>query len=431
MRIAMRDDGAGHALAHAGDPCEQRRGGGVDLDTHRIHAILHHAVEGARELVLGEIVLILPDADGFRIDLDEFRQRVLKSPCDRDRATQGDVEIWQFAAGIGRGRIDRGARFRDDDLGEITPLHAGVRVHPRACRVFSREAVAVADGDEADITAPRPAVTGSPARHPSGFFFLGRADRHVSVATTLAVASTTATLSRCDRPESSPIVTRAPAGAGEHQSRRFSAKTRTPAHLGASTGAGANQARWRGESWCAKVPGRSPARNSHHRDAPVAGCRNEPAIASPIGPIRPPSSALSRRRENRAPPSFSPAIEREARDAPAVSPAAGHNRIIREFRPCSVPCPRASFAVSHAFHPYALAQFPDKLGISEQPLSYDRARALPTGLCVGDAPGSVTHKPPAQFCGSCGAGRPRAQSVQRFEPRPRSDSARVWCGARP
>ena len=75
------------------------------------------AFERAAELLFGEVVLVLADADRLGIDLDEFGERVLQPPCDRGRAAQGYVEVRQFLSRIGRGRIDRGARLRHDDLG--------------------------------------------------------------------------------------------------------------------------------------------------------------------------------------------------------------------------------------------------------------------------------------------------------------------------
>ena len=44
------------------------------------------------------VVLVLPDADGLRVDLDQFGQRILQPPGDRDRAAQRDVQVGQLRA---------------------------------------------------------------------------------------------------------------------------------------------------------------------------------------------------------------------------------------------------------------------------------------------------------------------------------------------
>ena len=63
----------------------------------RVDAILDHRVERARQLELVDIVLVLADADRFRVDLDQFGERVLQAPRDGDGAAQRDVEVGQFA----------------------------------------------------------------------------------------------------------------------------------------------------------------------------------------------------------------------------------------------------------------------------------------------------------------------------------------------
>jgi hypothetical protein len=80
----MGDDVLRHPLAETRNAGKQGGRGGVEIDPDRVHAILHHRVEGAGELVLGKIVLVLPDADGFRVDLDEFGQWILQAARDRD-----------------------------------------------------------------------------------------------------------------------------------------------------------------------------------------------------------------------------------------------------------------------------------------------------------------------------------------------------------
>ncbi len=60
-------------------------------------------------------MLILPHADRFGIDFDQFRQGVHQTPADGDRAADRDILIRKFFAGhLGR-RIDRRAAFVDHD----------------------------------------------------------------------------------------------------------------------------------------------------------------------------------------------------------------------------------------------------------------------------------------------------------------------------
>ncbi len=59
-------------------------------------------------------MLILADADGFRIDFHQFRQRILQTTGDRDRAAQGDVEIWKLLRRQLRSGIHGRPRFADD-----------------------------------------------------------------------------------------------------------------------------------------------------------------------------------------------------------------------------------------------------------------------------------------------------------------------------
>ena len=95
---------------------QQRRRSGVGIDPHRVHAILYHGVERARQFVFAQIMLVLADADRFRIDLDQFGEGILQPPRNRHGAAQSDVEVRQFLRRISGGRIDRSAGLRYDDL---------------------------------------------------------------------------------------------------------------------------------------------------------------------------------------------------------------------------------------------------------------------------------------------------------------------------
>ena len=73
--VAEGDDVGGKRLIEARHVRQQRRRGRVDVDADRVDAILDHRIERARETALVDVVLILPDADGLGLDLDELGQR--------------------------------------------------------------------------------------------------------------------------------------------------------------------------------------------------------------------------------------------------------------------------------------------------------------------------------------------------------------------
>ena len=112
-----------------------------------------------------DVVLILADADRLRIDLHQLGQRILQPPRDRHRAAQGHVELRQLLGREGRGRIDRSAGLRHDDLRHLQvrqPLHQlGGELVGLARRG------AVADRDEIDAVRHRQHRRASPARRPS------------------------------------------------------------------------------------------------------------------------------------------------------------------------------------------------------------------------------------------------------------------------
>ena len=93
------------------------------------------------------IVLILADANRFRIDLDKLRQRILKPPRDRHGAAQGHVVFGKLLGPELRRRIDGRAGLVDHHIGKATVKLADQ---------FGREQLAflggrpVADGEHLD-----------------------------------------------------------------------------------------------------------------------------------------------------------------------------------------------------------------------------------------------------------------------------------------
>src|SRR6266446_4568765 len=102
VRLTVIDNAVRQSFADAGDSRQQRRGRRVDVNPYGIDAILDHRIEGARKFVFAEIVLILADTNRLGIDLDQFGERVLKPPRDRDRSAQGHVQPRQLLRGKSR-----------------------------------------------------------------------------------------------------------------------------------------------------------------------------------------------------------------------------------------------------------------------------------------------------------------------------------------
>ena len=151
--VAVLHDALRQPRADARHPRQQRRRGGVGVDPDGVDAIFHHGIERARQLALAEVMLVLPDADRLGIDLDQFGQRILQPPRDRDRAAQGDVELRQFLRGKGRRRIDRGAGFRHHDLRHLQVGQQFYQFHRELVGLARRGAVA--DRDQVDAMRDR------------------------------------------------------------------------------------------------------------------------------------------------------------------------------------------------------------------------------------------------------------------------------------
>ena len=61
-------------------------------------------------------MLILTHTDGFRINLDKLRQRILQSSCDGSRTPLTHVKIGEFLGSQLAGRIHRGTRLIYDHI---------------------------------------------------------------------------------------------------------------------------------------------------------------------------------------------------------------------------------------------------------------------------------------------------------------------------
>ena len=94
-------------------------------------------------------MLVLADADGFRIDFHQFRKRVLQTARNRHRAADCHVKIRQLRRRKGRCGINRGARLRNHHLGE---RHLGRTLDEFTCKLVRlARGCAIADGDQLDL----------------------------------------------------------------------------------------------------------------------------------------------------------------------------------------------------------------------------------------------------------------------------------------
>ena len=115
--LTVVDDVLREGGGHSCDPAQQRSRGGVDVHTDGVHGVLHDAVETVGEHDLVDIVLVLADTDGLRVDLHQFGQRILEPAGDGHRTTQRDVHVGELLGGELGGGVDRGTGLGDDDGG--------------------------------------------------------------------------------------------------------------------------------------------------------------------------------------------------------------------------------------------------------------------------------------------------------------------------
>ena len=72
---------------------------------------LDDSIEGLQQLFLIDIMLVLPDADGFGLDFDKLRQGILNPAGDGYGSPQRDIKVRKLLFGEFGGGIDGGASF--------------------------------------------------------------------------------------------------------------------------------------------------------------------------------------------------------------------------------------------------------------------------------------------------------------------------------
>ena len=138
-------DVPGQGRADSGNISQQVGAGGVQVDAHLVDAADDRVIQFLPKEILVDIVLVLADAEGLRIDLDQFRQRIHQAAADRYGAADRYVLVREFLPGYLGSGIDGGAVFADD-------IHlAGIRHRDPAHELFRLAAGgSVADGNDLD-----------------------------------------------------------------------------------------------------------------------------------------------------------------------------------------------------------------------------------------------------------------------------------------
>ncbi len=135
---------------HARDALQQRGARRVEFHPHAVYAAHDHFVQLGGKERLVHVVLVLPHANRLRVDLHEFRQRILQAAADGNGAAHGQIEVRELLAGDFARRIHARPRLRDahhDRDGDFRML--GVEFLQRGAAEGFRLASgrAVADGD--------------------------------------------------------------------------------------------------------------------------------------------------------------------------------------------------------------------------------------------------------------------------------------------
>ena len=122
--------------------------GSVEFHPHAVHARDDDVIQTALEGIGVHIVLILPHANGLRIELHQFSQRIHQAPADAHRTAHRDVFTGKLLTGHLAGRINRGAALVDQNH-----RNAGWEVQRSDELLSLATGRAIADGDGLDREA--------------------------------------------------------------------------------------------------------------------------------------------------------------------------------------------------------------------------------------------------------------------------------------
>ena len=138
----------GNRVGHARNTAQKRRGGGIQIHTDRVDAVLDHAVQRFGQARLRHVMLVLSHADGLWVDLDQLGERILQAPRDGHRRTERHVEIREFLRAQLGGRIHGCARLGYDHIGNAAAVLTN-EVRDKDLALLGGRAVA--DGDAGDV----------------------------------------------------------------------------------------------------------------------------------------------------------------------------------------------------------------------------------------------------------------------------------------
>ena len=88
-------------------------GGGVQFHADAVDAGFDGIIERGFERTLIDIMLVLADSDGFRVDFHKLRKWIHEATTDGDGSADGDVFVGEFLAGGLGGGVDGGPAFID------------------------------------------------------------------------------------------------------------------------------------------------------------------------------------------------------------------------------------------------------------------------------------------------------------------------------
>ena len=138
----------GGAGVQARDVAEKIRAGGVEFHAHVIHARDDCIIERTLKGALIDIVLVLSNADGFRIDFDQLGKRVHEAATDGNGTAHSEVKIRKFLACDLGGRVNRSAGLAHHDNNEGCRQAKGAN----ECLCLSRSRT-IANGNRLDLEA--------------------------------------------------------------------------------------------------------------------------------------------------------------------------------------------------------------------------------------------------------------------------------------
>ena len=105
MLLAIFDNRIGNAAIDTRHMLEQSRRSRIDLNTRKVDTRYYHPFKRIGQGFLIDIMLVQAYTNRFGIDLDQFGQRILQAPGNRDRTTLSGIQCGKFLPRHLRGRI--------------------------------------------------------------------------------------------------------------------------------------------------------------------------------------------------------------------------------------------------------------------------------------------------------------------------------------